>query len=427
MPLNRRTWLALPALSLVLLSAARDSSNLPHTILHAQLDASTPAEDDTLRLPLDTVRLEFSARVMVDATRLVLVRPDRDSVVLAARSGSADGSVIVAAAPSLGAGAHVLRWRTTSADGHVLSGAIPFLVSPEAVPSPPAMTDPDSARAAPILVVEAPPPSTTDFAPILPLLRALGTGLLLALAGGLLFASRSVPAADALQRLLTAFALAAPFAVFAELVTWTTHVAGTVDLSVSLQLATGKALLARMVLAAAALAVWVLTRSARAAALLAFVAVLAGGALGHAAAVSSALAIPLRAVHMAAAAVWLGGLITLSSMLRSGPARLPQLRAVSTAALWSFGVIAVTGLSQALVLLGSPAALLQTGYGRVVLVKATGLIALAAFGYRHRRIIATLPKDGDGAILRSSVRLETVVFIGLIVVSAALSFTPLPE
>ncbi|MGH7445220.1 MAG: CopD family protein, partial [Longimicrobiales bacterium] len=147
----------------------------------------------------------------------------------------------------------------------------------------------------------------------------------------------------------------------------------------------------------------------------------------HAAAVSPVLAMPLRAAHMAAGAVWLGGLLTLVRAFRAGPAQRDMLRAVSTAALWSFGFVAVTGVAQAVVFLGSPAALVQTGYGRIILGKATGLLALGAFGLHHRRLIARLQTDADGAVLRRSTTREIVLFIALIVLSAVLAFTPLPE
>jgi putative copper export protein len=258
-------------------------------------------------------------------------------------------------------------------------------------------------------------------------MRGLGTLLLLALAGGLLFASRSEAARAALLPSLRVVALAAPVAVAAELLMWTTHVAGSLDFAASVQLATGRALLARIVFAVVALLVLLVVRSLRGAAFTAFVAVLVGGALGHAGAASPALSIPLRAVHLAAAAVWLGGLLALGRALRGVPAQRSLLTDVSTAALASFIVVAITGAGQALLLLGSVDALLQTTYGRLVLAKATGLLLLASFGYLHRRMIALVPEAGDAGALRRSVTVETLVFIALILVSGALSFAQLPE
>ncbi len=410
---------------------------------HARLEASTPAADDTLETPIDSVRLQFSASVSADLSQLVLQGPLGDSTVLAAAQGAEGRRIIVATLPPLHAGAHVLRWRTTSADGHVLQGEIPFFVAAGAATAVAAVgaSEPDSVAAIPADAQDgaravsagaaagpgAQESGVAEVPPLLPLLRALGTLLLLALAGGLLFAQRSEAAATALLPTLTVLAITAPVAAAGELIIWTTHVAGSLDFGASLQLATGRALLARVVFAVVAALVLVLLRSVRAAAVIALVAVLAGGSLGHASTITPALSVPLRAVHMAAAAVWLGGLLALGLALRNAPAQRPLLTAVSSAALASFIAIAVTGVGQALVLLGSFDALLQTAYGRLVLVKATGLVLLGAFGYLHRRMIPRVPEGGDASALHRSVVVEILVFMGIILVSGALSFAQLPE
>lgn len=422
--------LALGAVALAAtdLAAARpevEAADATAIFFHARLERSVPAADDTLGAAIDSVRLEFSAAVSAELTRLVLVLPDADSILL--EPVAAGGSLhLLAHVPPLAAGAHLLLWRTTSRDGHVLEGTIPFVVGAAAAAPEPAI---DAAPVAPDPMhlparSDAVPP---DLRPLLAPLRALGTALLLALAGGLYFAGRSQAAADALRPLLMVAAIAAPLAVLAELAAWTIHVSGSLAATPALELATGRALLGRLVFAAAALAVLLALRSLRGAAVLAFVAVLAGGGLGHAGAVSPALSVPLRGVHMAASAVWLGGLLALGRALRSGPARRPLLEAVSAAALVSFFVVALTGAAQALLLLGSPAGLLTTDYGRIVLVKAVGLLLLAAFGYRHRQMIAALPEGAAGGLLGRSVAVETLVFLALIVVAAALAFAPLPE
>jgi putative copper resistance protein D len=163
------------------------------------------------------------------------------------------------------------------------------------------------------------------------------------------------------------------------------------------------------------------------AALIALIAVAAGGALGHAGAIAPALSVPLRALHIVAVAVWMGGLLALVSALRAGAAPVAFVRTVSNAALWSFIVVALSGLAQVLVLLRDPLLLATTAYGRVALVKVTGLLALGAFGLYHRRLIDRLDRADAAGALRASTTREIVLFIGIIVVSAALAFTPLPE
>ena len=404
------------------------------SVLHARLERSVPAADETLREPLDTLRLEFSARVTLDLTRLTLIQPGGDSLQLTPYSPGDDGLLIVAAAPAFRIGAHVLHWRTTSADGHVLEGDIPFVVAAAAAAPDAELPAQDTtawpiAPDAPVTGGDAPSvhEAPADLSLILPLLRALGTIMLLVLAGGLLYTVRAPGQLGGLQRLLVALALATPFAIVSELIAWTAHVTGTFDLPSALQLATGRVLLARVLLAAAALALWVGLKRPGMASLLALIAAGAGGALGHAAAILPVVSIPLRAVHIVAVAVWSGALVALVSALRTNAVAQPFVRGISRTALWSFIVVAITGLVQALVLLGGVAPLLNTSYGRVVLVKVSGLIALAAFGLHHRRLIDRLDTAGAPDVLRASTTREILLFVGIIVVSAALAFTPLPD
>lgn len=423
---------AVLAAAVLALAAVRAPGALP---VHARLERSIPAADDTLRVALDSIRLEFSAQVTLGLTRLHLIAPAGDSLLLAAAAGDEAGLIIVAAAPPLAAGRHVLHWRTTSQDGHVLSGEIPFTVAESAAAPVAGISVRDTASwpiagDAPVVGGDEPIDGVgaeRDLSAILPLLRALGSAILLLLAGGLLYTARAPAQLVGLQRLLVALALVAPFAVLSELIAWTAHVSGGFELGLALQLPTGRALLARVILAAAALAVWVGLKRPSMAALVALIAVAAGSALGHAGAIAPLLSVPLRAVHLLAVAVWFGAIAALVSALRAQVAPSAFVRGVSRAALWSFIIVAVTGLAQAVVLLGDPVLLVASTYGRVVLVKATGLIALAAFGLYHRRLIDRLDAPGTADALRASATREIVLFIGIIVVSAALAFTPLPE
>src|SRR5690606_23759169 len=85
-------------------------------VLHARLERSTPAADDTLGVRLDSVRLEFSGNVSADLTRLLLVGPAGDTTALSPASLPGNRRIIVAEVPALRAGSHVLHWRTTSSD-----------------------------------------------------------------------------------------------------------------------------------------------------------------------------------------------------------------------------------------------------------------------------------------------------------------------
>jgi copper transport protein len=125
-------------------------------------------------------------------------------------------------------------------------------------------------------------------------------------------------------------------------------------------------------------------------------------------------------VHLAAMAVWLGGLVTLAVfLLRRTP---PRVLGVLLPAWSRWAAIAVVwlvagGVVQAVVHVGSVGALWQTGYGRLLLAKIGILAAtLAAAGYArrlvHRRAV---PVAGPGR-LRVAIGIEmaaTAVILGL--------------
>jgi putative copper export protein len=136
---------------------------------------------------------------------------------------------------------------------------------------------------------------------------------------------------------------------------------------------------------------------------------------GHA---SQAPLAPLQvaadAVHLAGAAIWIGGLPLLLLVLLRAPRALPEsgrslasatLRRFSKVALWSVVVISVTGLARMVGELSSPAQLWETGYGRDLMLKASLLLPILLIARRNRRLVAALA----GGLTPSAARLRTVV------------------
>ena len=125
-------------------------------------------------------------------------------------------------------------------------------------------------------------------------------------------------------------------------------------------------------------------------------------------------------VHIAAMAVWLGGLVTLSVFLlrRAHPRVLGVIlpawsRWAALAVVWLVGAGAV----QAVVQVGSVGALWSTGYGRLVLSKIAILAAVLAVAAVARRFVrrGTVSTAGP-ARLRRTVGIEvaaTVLVLGL--------------
>jgi copper transport protein len=125
-------------------------------------------------------------------------------------------------------------------------------------------------------------------------------------------------------------------------------------------------------------------------------------------------------VHLAAMAVWLGGLVTLSVFLlrRAHPRVLGVLlpawsRWAALAVVWLAGAGAV----QAVVQVGSVGALWGTAYGRLVLGKIAILaLVLTAAAFARRLVRRAQVSAAGPALLRRTVGVEivaTVVVLGL--------------
>lgn len=120
---------------------------------------------------------------------------------------------------------------------------------------------------------------------------------------------------------------------------------------------------------------------------------------GHAAASGSHdTAIVSLLLHVSAVAVWLGGLVALWWYLGERPrTRRVAARRFSGLAAWCFGVVAVSGLVNALVRLGGLSEFVTTDYGRGVVVKLVllGIVALAA--HRLRGLLIAAPDASDAS------------------------------
>jgi copper transport protein len=135
--------------------------------------------------------------------------------------------------------------------------------------------------------------------------------------------------------------------------------------------------------------------------------------------------------HAAAAVAWLGGLVVLGWLVlrsRLGAAETRRLPVWSTYATVCVAVIAVSGLVQTVVEVRFPAALVDTQYGVVLLVKLVLVavtLVLAAGGARwvrrSRRARDERPAPGATARLRRRVRWETGAAATVVVLSGVLS------
>lgn len=136
-------------------------------------------------------------------------------------------------------------------------------------------------------------------------------------------------------------------------------------------------------------------------------------------------------VHLLGISVWVGGLIALVLMRpRLGSDLGVTVARYSVLAAWCYALVALSGIQQAVIRLGSISGV-TTAYGAMVAAKAAILVVLGVAGWRQRRIIsATLTEraSDSGAFARLAV--VEVVLMGVAAgLSAVLarSAPPVPD
>lgn len=389
---------------------------------HTRLVAASPAEGDTLAAAPTLLRLEFSDPVDPESARLAITRPDGTVFRLVAERDSDDSTILTSALAGLGSGPHRVTWRVVSPDGHPVTGSYVFVVEPPGAPP----TDAHPRVPPPASFAREAGPGAVGVAAVL---RGVSIAALLALAGLLAFRTAE-PVDDRERRATLALAVAAPLLLAGHVAAWTLYVAPerTVEEALAV-LGTTAGRLEVLRLGLASLALWALALARRPRLALGFAAlgVLAGSGLGHSGAIVPAASIPARAVHLAAAAAWTGGLVSLLVGDPSGDplAYRARARRVSKVALASVSLLALSGGSLAFLFMGEWGDLVSTRYGALVLAKAGGLAILVGIGARNRtRHLPRLLEEGSPAPLRRAVRREVGVLAAVLLVAAVLAYTP---
>jgi len=153
---------------------------------------------------------------------------------------------------------------------------------------------------------------------------------------------------------------------------------------------------------------------------------------GHAVGLHAAGAIGpwLDGLHFAAGAVWLGTLATTALVALRPTSGLSPARAIaafSPVALAGGGVAMAAGLLIGWRYLGGLAPLIETTYGRVLLLKVAALAVVAALGaYNWRVVLPRLRASDDPTAVRATARLELTMGVVLLAVTAVLVALPAP-
>jgi copper transport protein len=404
---------------------------------HATLLSSEPAAGATVVAAPSRIRLLFSEPIEVAMSAATISNANGSSFALTVAEDPHDVHALVASVPSLQPGPHTVRWHIVSADGHRVDGSFAFTIegggAASAAPLPNAATT-GGAPAAPQAAGVDRRQATIDSGfvaalgrrPQVPELRAAAITVLLALAGlTLLIATLPISGARPM-RLALVLAILATALLAAYLVVWSSTAVGaghSVLDAVSLAASTTPGALEVARLALAFLALWALSLAKRPglAALFSGVAVLITGASGHPAVTQPLIAIPAKSVHLAAAALWLGGLLWIMTAERHGARYVEGTRRISSLALGSVIVVVATGVLQGFLFLPRLAALTDSTYGRLILIKVAGLLVLVLFGFFHRRIVPRLDTTIARRRLRGSVRLEILVMLAVSVAGGLLA------
>lgn len=126
-------------------------------------------------------------------------------------------------------------------------------------------------------------------------------------------------------------------------------------------------------------------------------------------------------VHVFAAAVWVGGLAMLVSVLHRRHRRGEDLRALHLAARFSvvaassLVTVAVSGLILAVIVLDGPSELWSTPWGRLLLAKSALVAAAASLGgYNHQVLIPALEASPGSASLSDRLRRVVTIEAGLL-------------
>lgn len=390
-------------------------------LAHAALVATDPPDGAVLSQSPARFSLTFSEPV--SPLVLTLVRPDGTQLSLTSFRLN-DQTVEIDNPETLKSGTHVLSWRVISVDGHPVGGSALFSVgAPSAAPVAGEAVD-LSLRTA-IWIGKL-------------LLYAglfLGAGGAFALAwlagdcrcgqgfviGALLCGLAAAPFSLGFQGL---DALGAPLARFAAPTVWETALATSFGCTVLAALiALGLALLS--------------LAGPRALGKLLALAGLVGvgtalAASGHASAAEPQwLTRPLVFLHGTAIAFWSGALAPLGLALRYQPAEAKIfLRRFSRAILPVVAVLAISGIVLAIIQVREPAALINTAYGRLLLLKLALLLFLFTLASVNRWTLTAPAETGDTEVQRRLVRsigIETLIVLAIFGVAAGWRFTPPPR
>ena len=394
-------------------------------LAHAYVLTTSPPVDATLDASPDRVVVAFDEPVTLESREALVVRDAAGTIDPCAGKPYVNPDdvrqVVCRLAHPLPAGGVHVSWRVTSADTHVVHGEFSFGVGTVV-----------HARAGETRSVYDPSGIPATF------FRWLTLAGSLAIAGGLAFGvlvlaadvTGAAPLRARCAGLVRGGVMAAIAGAVGALVVQCAAATGTDairGLARADEVLTGSMWGWMWLVRIAALAaIALLTRGqhgpATAFALVVAAVLLASLSLsGHAlVALTPSTAVIADWVHLAAAAVWTGGLV----VLMRGPVSGAVVARFSEFAIGSVAAIVLTGIWGSIAHLPTPATLITAPYGLVIIAKAVLLVPLLALGYQNFRRGRSGAQTVD---IAATVTREAVLVLVVIVLSAVLTGLPLPH
>jgi len=413
----------------VLLAAVWMLLLAPHASAHATLLSTDPTHDSVLAEAPDAVTLTFDEPVEVWETSVSVFDPDGERLPVEARA--VDAEVVSELPADLQRGTYTVSWRVVSADDHPISGGFAFSIG-ERTATPTGLPDAQPEKALDITRQVA------DAIGYLGLLGAVGlaifelvlldatAGAMPHLRGRLRMVRRVLGAAAVLGLaasavLSTVWQQGGSLGDLAESQTWVDALTSHAAVSTMLA-AFGLVVVVTWTEIAARVGGPRWLRYGVGAA--AVVALASLPWVGHTRAYGPTwLVVAADLVHVAAGAVWIGGVIglilTLSRTSDASATRaISTVRRFSAVAGWTVVTVAVAGTVLAWRILGSVDDLFDTSYGRALLVKVA-VVALVVLTAAANRLVLLprLAADPTADLVRTRLRrMLAVEAAGLVVV-----------
>lgn len=196
----------------------------------------------------------------------------------------------------------------------------------------------------------------------------------------------------------------------------------------------GKAWIAQVLLGAVALVAFARrawTVAALAALALCFTPAFSGHAIGSAR--LPALAVAADGLHMLGAACWIGAMMVLAAVLLMprqlghGDLGMALVAAFSPLALGGAATVAFTGAIGGVLHVGTLHALVESRYGRTLLIKVGMVLAVIMLGaFNWKRAGPKAIAESDERPMLTSIRAELVIGVLVMLATAALVVTPPP-